>query len=90
VVTGFYYSLSGDLVHWSARKLVQEAVVPQTYRCGDQDPVYYPSVLDPKSSSPNFETTGRQAYLYYTRFHYKACAQTQDRDLVRVPVEFTK
>jgi hypothetical protein len=90
VVSGFYYSLSGDLVHWSARKLVEEAVVPQTYRCGDEDPVYYPSVLDPRSSSRNFETVGRQAYLYFTRFHYQACAQTQDRDLVRIPVEFSK
>ncbi len=90
LVNGFYYSLSDDLIHWSARKLVKEVILPQTYRCGDQDPVYYPSVLDPTSSSQNFETVGRHAYIYFTRFHYKACAQTLDRDLIRVPVEFSK
>jgi hypothetical protein len=65
-------------------------VLIQNYRCGDPDPVYYGSLLDPDSSSPNFETSGRHAYLYFTRFHYKACRQTLDRDLLRVPIEFSK
>jgi hypothetical protein len=47
-------------------------------------------VLDPQSKSRNFETTGRRPYLYFTRFHYSACQQTLDRDLVRVPIEFRK
>jgi hypothetical protein len=89
-VSGFFYSLSDDLLHWSERKLIKEVVLPQTYRCGDPDPVYYPSVLDPESKSRNFETTGRRAYIYFTRLHYKACEGTLDRDLVRVPVEFSK
>jgi hypothetical protein len=89
-VIGFYYSLSDDLVHWSKRKLIRETETVPTYRCGDRDPVAYPSVLDPKSKSRNFETTGRRPYLYFTRFHYKACQETLDRDLVRVPVEFSK
>jgi hypothetical protein len=90
VVNGFFYSLSDDLIHWSERKLIKEVVLPQTYRCGDQDPVLYASLLDPKSKSRNFETTGRRPYLYFTRFHYKACQQTDDRDLARVPIEFSK
>jgi hypothetical protein len=89
-VWGFYYSLSGDLVHWSQRKLVKEVELTWTYRCGDADPVAYPSVLDPDSDSRNFETTGRRAYIYFTRVHYQACIQTLDRDLVRVPIEFSK
>jgi hypothetical protein len=90
VVSGFYYSLSNDLIHWSMRKLVREVELPGTYRCGDADPVLYPSVLDPTSKSRNFETSGRRPYLYFTRFHYSACRQGYDRDLVRVPIEFSK
>ena len=50
----------------------------------------YGSVLDPDSTSRNFETSGRHPYLYFTRLHYKACVQTLDRDLVRVPIQFSK
>jgi hypothetical protein len=90
VVWGFYYSLSDDLVHWSKRTLIKETELTWTYRCGDPDPVSYPSVLDPGSDSRNFETTGRRPYIYFTRVHYRACEPTLDRDLVRVPVEFSK
>jgi hypothetical protein len=89
-VYGFYYSLSGDLIHWSPRKLIREVELVTTYRCGDRDPVAYPSVLDPRSKSRNFDTTGRRAYLYFTRVHYEACRQTLDRDLVRIEIEFSK
>jgi hypothetical protein len=89
-VYGFYYSTSTDLIHWSPRKLLMEAVLPWSYKgCGDADPVQYPSVLDPNSPSRNFETTGRTMYLYFTRNHYNQyCNQTQDRDLIRIPIAF--
>jgi hypothetical protein len=90
VVNGFYYSLSDDLLDWDQRKLIREAVLLQDYKCGGPDPEYYPSVLDPGSDSPNFETTGRRPYLYFTHLHYKDCRQTFDRDLVRVRIEFSK
>jgi hypothetical protein len=90
VVPGFYYSLSDDLVKWSQRKLVKEAELTYTYRCGDREPVLYPSVLDPGSRSRNFETTGRTPYLYWTRFHYIGCRSGYNRDLVRVPIKFSK
>jgi hypothetical protein len=87
-VSGIYYSLSDDLIDWTPRELIVEVESTQTHRCGDPDPVAYPSVLDPDSTSRNFETTGRRAYLYFTRFNYEACKETSDRDLVRVPIEF--
>lgn len=90
VVDGFYYSLSDDLIHWSTRKLLREVELLSTYRCGDPDPVLYPSVIDPGSASRNFETTGQHPYLYFTRFHFSACQPTFNRDLVRVPIEFSK
>jgi hypothetical protein len=45
IVWGFYYSLSEDLIHWSERKLIKEVELVWTYRCGDADPVMYPSAL---------------------------------------------
>ena len=65
-----------------------EVETRSTYQCGDPDPVAYPSVLDPDSSSRNFETTGKEVYLYFTRSNYESCNETSDRDLVRVPIEF--
>jgi hypothetical protein len=89
-VTGIYYSLSDDLVHWSRRRLVREVEFAWSYQCGDPNPIAYPSVLDPRSKSRNFGTSGQDVYLYFTRFHYSSCKQTLNRDLVRVPIRFTK
>jgi hypothetical protein len=88
--SGIYYSTSDDLIHWTHRRLIMEVESRHTYRCGDPDPVAYPSVLDPSSTSRNFETTSKRAYLYFTRFNYESCQETLDRDLVRVPIEFSK
>ncbi len=90
VVWGIYYSVSDDLIDWSKRKLVREVELPWTYKCGDSNPILYPSVLDPTSTSRNFETTDRRAYMYFTRFHYSNCVQGYNRDLIRVRVEFSK
>jgi hypothetical protein len=89
-VYGFYYSTSADLIHWSPKQLLMEAVLPWSYKgCGDADPVQYPSLLDPNSPSRNFETTGRTMYLYFVRDHYNQyCNQTLDRDLIRIPIAF--
>jgi hypothetical protein len=89
VITGIYFSTSEDLIDWTPRKLVLRTESRNTYQCGDSDPVAYPSVLDPESKSRNFETTGKRAYLYFTRYNYASCKETLDRDLVRVPVEFS-
>ncbi len=87
-VSGIYYSTSDDLIDWTPREPIVKAESRHTYRCGDPDPVAYPSVLDPDSTSRNFETTGKRAYLYFTRFNYESCQETLDRDLVRIPIEF--
>lgn len=88
-VPGFYYSLSDDLVHWTTRSLLMETELVWTYQCGDPDPALYPSLLDPSSNSRNFETAGQQAYLFFTRQSWVSCAQTLDRDLIRIPIQFT-
>ena len=90
VTWGFYFSLSKDLIHWSPRRLIVRSELPWTHRCRDGDSLTYPALLDPASSSRNFETTGRRPYLYFTRIHYDACRMSLDRDLVRRRVEFRK
>jgi hypothetical protein len=89
-VTGVYFSLSSDLIHWTQAKLLMEAEVPQAYHCGDPAPILYPSVLDPSSPSRNFTTTGSRPYLYFTRWNLAGCRRGLNRDLVRVPIEFSK
>jgi hypothetical protein len=50
-------------------------------------------VLDPNSSARNFDTSGQNPDLYYTRSHYYftngSCFHLLDRDLDRVPFQFT-
>src|SRR5262245_47843585 len=37
-VTGFFYSLSSDLIHWSPRRLLMSTEFPWTYKCGADRP----------------------------------------------------
>jgi hypothetical protein len=86
-VWGWYYSFSDDLVHWTHRKLLAEMPLPWTVADAGSDlSVLYPSLLDPVSDSQNFETSGKTAYLYFTRMNQGQ--GSLDRDLVRVRVEF--
>jgi hypothetical protein len=86
-VTGVYFSTSTDLIHWTPRTLVVPAVSTAGYVCGGPSPIAYPSVIDPRSPSRTFETSGRHPYLYFTQFHYSNCHPTAERDLLRVPLE---
>lgn len=87
-IWGFYYSFSDDLIDWTRRRLLLEVPLPWTVDSPGSDLSYlYPSLLDPASESLSFETTGQTAYLYYTRNN--AGHASLDRDLVRVPVEFS-
>lgn len=86
-VWGFYYSFSNDLIHWTHRKLLLEIDLPWTVAAPGSDLSYlYPALIDPESDSRNFETTGKTAYLYFTRHNFGQ--GSLDRDLIRVPVEF--
>ena len=87
-IPGFYYSLSDDLIHWTPRKLIMEARLPWTPDWPGEV-LLYPSLIDPNDTSRNFEVTGQQPYLYYTRFHpYTSENLSLDRDLVRVQIKF--
>jgi hypothetical protein len=95
---GIYYSLSDDMVHWDPPKLIVEKLTPARYAqagCpGGQKPFSYPVVLDPLDTTANFDHPGQHPYLYYTQFNQPGGSQcqnqTSDRDLVRVPIRFSK
>jgi hypothetical protein len=87
---GIYYSVSDDLLNWSNARLLKHVELTFTFKCGDEDPIAHPSLLDPSSKSRNFQTIGREPYLYYTLVRYDDCQQTLNRDLLRVRVRFSK
>lgn len=83
---GFYYSLSPDLIHWTPPVRFFSSPWFGSWNPGQPDPAGYPSLIDPKSTSRNFDTSGATAYLYYTQFHYTEGNSDLDRDLVRFRV----
>ncbi|MEK6255821.1 MAG: hypothetical protein N2C13_00710 [Chloroflexota bacterium] len=85
-VWGCDYSCSHDLIHWTRRKLLVEMPLPWTVAHHTNTNYLYPALLDPESISMNFDTTGKTAYLYYTRNNFGH--GSLDRDLIRVQVEF--
>ena len=90
---GFHFSLSSDLLNWTAQQLIAPAYVPAPSACrnpaaggGLAGSFAYGSVIDPDDPSTNFETPGRTMYVYFTRFN----DNMESRDLVRVAVMVTK
>ena len=83
-VPGFYYALSEDLIHWTPTQLLMEAAFVQTT---DGPYEAYPSLVDPDSPSRNFDVTGQDNYLYFSRF---ARESLEEVDLLRVPVRFIR
>ena len=89
VVFGFFYSFSDDLIKWTERQFLMEVETYGTWVCGDPDIRAYPAVLDPDAPDRNLTITDGQAYIYYMVHRRPNCLWTNDRDLVRIPVQFT-
>jgi hypothetical protein len=85
-VSGIFAATSPDLLHWSAPSLVRETPLLFKFGCGDSHAAAYPALLDPLSTSRNFEDMGDRAYLYLSDLHPSDCKLGPDRDLVRIPV----
>jgi len=63
-VPGFYSMTSPDLIHWS--NLTRVMKMPINARVDDFNDIYtYPSLLDPKSKSKNFETLDHEDALLF-------------------------
>jgi hypothetical protein len=84
-IWGVMYAFSDDLIDWERRVLLFEAPLPWSVHAGNPRTYLYPSLIDPDSHSRNFETSGKTAYLYMTRFNG---GDPLDRDLIRIPIEF--
>jgi hypothetical protein len=80
---GVFYATSPDLLSWSVPALLLDVTGRQAWRCGDPDPIAYPSLLDPESPSRNFETVGAKALLFATRFEADRCKPGMLRRLQR-------
>jgi PKD domain len=86
---GIYYALSDDLLEWTNLDVLFEGEVVWVNDCTPPDPIKDPSLLDPASTSRNFETVGQRGQLFYTHYHFSGCNGTLDRDLIRIPIEFS-
>jgi hypothetical protein len=89
---GYYYQLSADLIHWSHPQLIVAVrfpwctADPQGQDLLETAFVGGPAIIDHGDVTPNFERAGRAPHLYYMRFN----DQGLDRDLMRVPLTFTR
>src|SRR6185437_12941092 len=89
---GFFFSLSSDLAHWTPQKLFQTAHLTAPSQCevpnagGHAGSFSYASIIDPDDPSASFETPGRTAYIYYTRYN----DNDGNWDVVRSAILFTK
>jgi hypothetical protein len=87
-VWGIAYDLSDDLIHWDNRKVLIPIELSTFTGAGGPDGAGYAILLDPNSPSRNFETAGKTAYIYFTRFNGYSGISPYDDDLVRFPIEF--
>jgi len=81
------YRFSSDLVRWSKPLLLRTFQPFADYAGGPGDPLWYFSLLDPSSGSPNFDTLEGRPYLYFIRFHTDGRRLiNKKRDIMRVAV----
>jgi hypothetical protein len=85
---GVFYRTSTDLIHWSKAEFLMEAHNHKYWKKNDKfGPIVYPSLIDPGSTSPNFDTVDGKPYLYFIRWAVKdRQPQGREREIVRVPL----
>jgi len=76
-------STSTDLINWSSPQVLMHLPLGYAKTCSDRYVFQYPSLLDPESSSINFETVSDYPFLYLTRVRMENCGMTLNRDLIR-------
>jgi hypothetical protein len=80
--SGFYAASARDLARWSAPRLILETKTLYDSPCGESIIRAYPSLVDPASTSRNFETTGDEALLTYAEMPVEGCHLRHERRLV--------
>lgn len=81
-VSGFYAASARDLTRWSEPRLILETKTLYDSPCGESLIRSYPSLVDPASTSRNFETTGDMALLTYSETPVQGCNLRHERRLV--------
>jgi len=87
---GVYVATSPDLLTWSQPALLWRGIGLGQFRCGGERPIAYPTLLDPESRSPSFDTVGDTAQLFITRFEVPDCRIHGARSLLRIPVTIAR
>lgn len=80
--SGFYIASGRDLIRWSTPRLILETKTLYDNPCGESLVRAYPSLVDPDSTSRNFETTGDLALLTYSETPVQGCNLRHDRRLM--------
>lgn len=79
-------SVSYDLINWSHSQSFYSFVPAWSATCDNKERYSYPSLVDTKSNSPNFDTVGSDATLFLVKIHMNDCRMTLKRDLISIPV----
>jgi hypothetical protein len=88
-VDGFYTATSRDLLTWSRPRLLLAGKTMMGPACAadgsgrDGSLIAYPSILDAKSGSRNFDEVGDEAWLYYAGVKVEGCTPGANRVLLR-------
>jgi hypothetical protein len=84
-VTGVFYSVSKDMIHWSRGANILSVAVARTEP--DCPPVYrYPSIIDHDAPGFSFDTIGNKAFLYSVKIIFVGCRHYSGRQVVRIPL----
>lgn len=87
--SGIWWTVSGDLLDWSRPRLLLELPLLWRRDCAAGAAYAYPSLLDPDSTSANFDTVDADFFLYLVRIALDAdCRAGPSRDLIRLPVRW--
>ena len=81
------YTFSRDLVKWSKPQVLMKYQIEQTWEPGKETARAYFSLLDPDSSSINFDTLEKRPYIYFVQFGSDPRNFRRQRDVYRQRIE---
>jgi hypothetical protein len=86
---GFYYATGRDLLHWGPPRILTAGKTLYGDLCkAGPSIINYPAVLDPASTSRNFDDIGDRPDLFFTIMQVQGC-ETGERTLVRQALRVT-
>lgn len=88
---GICYSASRDLLNMDRPQMLMRIQNFDQWwqRPDNQNPIAYVSILDPTSTSRNFDTVESTPWLYFVKWILHDGRPAGDREIVRVPLQIT-